>query len=265
MARELERLVDAHAVERDKIEAKIRALVVADFERFDGWYSGRLVADITAEVAAKLAIGQTGVAALTDAYLARSTSFVLGKMVTGTGVPTVMGKTLRMGVADHEEVYGRVAAEYRRHRSEGLNDSDALSRAMVRAREMVGTDLGLAHQHQIRRFNQGRSITRYRRVIRSEKSCGLCVAASDRIYGRGDLLPIHSRCRCGVIAVTANTDPGSQLNDDTLTELYKAAGGTTDGRALKRVEVEVFEHGELGPQLRVKGQHIRGPEQVAAA
>ena len=264
MARELERLVDAHALEREKLEQRIRALVVADFERFDGWYSGRLVADITAQVATRLAAGQVGVASLTDAYLARATSFVLGKVVTGTGVPSVMGQTLRMGVKDHEEVYARVAAEYRWQRHLGLTDSQALSAATVRAQEMVGTDLGLAHQHQIRRFNQSRNITRYRRVIRSEKSCGLCVAASDRIYSKSDLLPIHSRCRCGVIAVTANTDPGSQLNDDTLRELYAAAGSTT-GPALKKVQVEVFEHGELGPQLRVAGQHIRGPAQVAAA
>lgn len=265
MARELERLIDAHAAARDDLEQRIRRLVLADFQRFDGWYSPRLVDDVVAQVAAKLAAGQTGVAALTDAYLSRATSFVLGRVVTGSGVPTVMGRTLRMGVANHEEVYGRVAAEYRWQRSLGLDDSGALSRAMVRGQEMVGTDLGLAHQHQIRRFNEARSITRYRRVIRSEKSCGLCAAASDRIYAKADLLPIHSRCRCGVIAVTANTDPGSQLNDDTLREIYAAAGGTTEGRALKRVEVEVFEHGELGPQLRVAGQHIRGPEQVAAA
>lgn len=264
MARELERLVDAHAAARTALEERIRRLVVADFERFDGWYSHRLVDEVVAQVAAKLAAGQTGVAALTDAYLSRATSFVLGKVVTGSGVPTVMGQTLRIGVANHEEVYGRVAAEYRFQRSQGLGDSDALSRAMVRAQEMVGTDLGLAHQHQIRRFNQTRSITRYRRVIRSEKTCGLCAAASDRIYSKSDLMPIHSRCKCGVIAITANTDPGSQLNDDTLRSLYSAAG-STEGKALKKVKAEVFEHGELGPQLRVAGQHIRGPRQVAAA
>lgn len=264
MAREIERVFDAFSSQREALEGRISALVVAEFERFDGWYSPRLVDEITATVAARLTSGQLGIASLTDAYLARVTSFVLGKIVTGSGVPTVMGRTLRMGVKDHEEVYARVAAEYRYQRFLGNSDSAALTTALTRAQEMVGTDLGLAHQHQVRRFNQSRNITRYRRVIRSEKACGLCAAASDRIYHRGDLLPIHARCRCGVIAVTANTDPGSQLNEDTLAELYSAAGSTA-GKDLKRVRVEVFEHGELGPQLRVAGQHIRGPEDVAAA
>ncbi|MDR6861965.1 hypothetical protein [Phycicoccus sp. 3266] len=257
------RVFDAHAARRQDLETRITDLVVADFERFDGWYSTQLVDEVTKQVAAKLAAGQRGIAGLTDAYLARVTSYVLGRTVTGSGVPLVMGQTLRMGVKDHEEVYGRVAAEYRYQRYLGNPDSAALTTALTRAREMVGTDLGLAHQHQVRRFNEARNVTRYRRVIRSEKACGLCAAASDRIYYRGDLMPIHSRCRCGVIAVTANTDPGSQLNEDTLRELYKAAGSTR-GPDLKRVRVEVFEHGELGPQLRVAGQHIRGPEQVAA-
>ena len=55
-----------------------------------------------------------------------------------------------------------------------------------------------------------------------------------------------------------------QLNDGTLGELYQAAGSTR-GADLKRVRVTVEEHGELGPQLRVRGQHFRGPDEVAAA
>ena len=260
----LTRTIDAFDSQRQALLERITSLVVADFERFDGWYSPRLVEEVAAQVATRLTAGQLGTAQLTDAYLARTTSYVMGRVVTGSGVPLVMGQTLRAGVKDHEEVYGRVAAEYRYQRYLGRTDSEALTNAMVRAREMVGTDLGLAHQRQASRFVKSRGVTRYRRVIRSEKSCGLCAAASDRIYWRGDLLPIHSRCRCGVIAVTANTDPGSQINDEILGEMYDAAG-STKGADLKRVRVEVVENGELGPQLRVAGQHVRGPAAVAAA
>ena len=260
---QITRAVDAFAVARQSVTAKIEALVVADFERFDGWYSPRLVDEVVGQVAERLSIGQRGVAALTDAHLARTTSYVLGRTVTGSGVPLVMGGTLRAGVTDHEEVYGRVAAEYRYQRSLGRPDTVALTNSLVRVREMVGIDLGLAHQRQASRFMTSRGVTRYRRVIRSEKSCGLCAAASDRLYRRGDLLPIHSRCRCGVIAVSADSDPGSQINDEVLGDLYDAAGSTS-GAALKRVRVEVVENGELGPQLRVAGQHVRGPAQVAA-
>lgn len=255
--------MDRFAGRRDALEARVRNAVVAEFTRFDGWYSTNLVDEVTAAVAEKLSTGQRGIATLTDAYLSRTTSYVVGKYVAGASVPEVFGQTLRMGVTDHEEVYGRVAAEYRRQRSLGLTDNEALQLALGRAQAMVGTDLGLAHQRQVQRFTQVRNVTRYRRVIRSEKTCGLCAAASDKLYRRGDLMPIHARCKCAVIAVTANTDPGSQLNRDTLGQLYDQAGSTAGGD-LKRVQVTVEQHGELGPQLRVEGQHFRGPNEVAA-
>jgi len=201
-----------------------------------------------------------GMAQLTDAYLARVTSFVVGKQTVGGLVPTVMGKTLRHGVKDHEQVYARVAAEYRFQRSLGLSDGDALGLAFTRAQSMVSTDLGLAFQHQTQRFMEKNRINYYRRVIRPEMSksgtCALCAAASDRIYRKQNLLPIHAHCKCAVICVTAKSDPGSQLNDDTLQQLYNQAGSTY-GVDLKKVRVHVFDHPELGPQLRVEGQNIR--------
>lgn len=257
------RLIDAAALARQNLLDRITALVVVEFERFDGWYDPRLVGEVAAQVAAKVSAGQMGVAQLTDAYLARSTSYVVARTVTGAGVPQVFGQSLRIGPANHEEVYTRVAAEYRRQRSRGRTDSEALTLAMNRAVEMVGIDLGLAHQHQVQRFTVVRNVTRYRRIIRSEKTCGLCAAASHRVYLRGDLMPIHARCRCGVIAIQEGADPGAQINDATLGEIYGAADSTA-AKALKRVRVEVVQHGELGPQLRVAGQNFRGPGQVAA-
>lgn len=268
MDRELARIVDATAVQRLAIERRVTALVVADFQSFDGWYSPRLIEEITATVASRVAVGQVGTAQLTDAYLARVTTYVTGRATVGASVPAVMGKTLRAGVADHEEVYGRVAAEFRRQRSLGEPDGQALGTSMARARGMVSTDMGLAHQQQTRRFNKARQVTKYRRVVRPELSasgsCGLCVAASDRVYLSSELLPIHARCKCLTISVTANTDAGSQLNEDTLSDLYTAAD-STEGADLKRTRVTVVEHGELGPQLRVAGQNFRSPSEVAAA
>lgn len=264
---ELEVTVDRFSARRDEIERRIQRAVLAEFTRFDGWYSSQLVDEITQAVAAKVSIGQLGTARMTDAYLSKVTSYVTGKYVAGASVPQAMGRTLRMAVGGHEEVYGRVVAEYRRQVSLGMTDREALSIALNRAAAMVSTDMGLAFQHQTKRFTEVRNITRFRRVVRPELSkggsCGLCVAASDKVYRRGDLMPIHARCKCTVISVTAKADPGSQLNDDTLSQLY-TQGGSTAGADLKRVRVTVEEHGELGPQLRVAGQHFRGPAEAAA-
>ena len=275
-------LVDAVAARRLKIEHRAEALVVAEFERFGGWYSPRQVEGIAARVADVVAAGQLSTAQLTDAYLARVASYMTHQTVVGVGVPQLMGATLRNGVTGHVEVYTRVAAEYRRRLSEGADPSKALGAALARARSMVSTDLALAMQHQsgvtMARLKARQRLNYYRRIIRPEASqggtCGLCAAASDRIYWRGDLLPLHARCKCLTIPVMGRLDPGSQINTPILESLYSAAGGTTYGqrvtergqvkRGLKRVEVTVEEHGELGPQLRVAGQHFRGPDEIAA-
>lgn len=273
---QLEAIVDGFAKSRKELEDEIERLVVADFQRLGDWYSPQQIAAIVKRVAAHLSAGQVGMAQLTEAYLVRATSYVMGKALVGGSVPAVMGQTLRNGVADHEQVYARVAAEYRRQRSLGLSDGDALQAAFLRGQEMVSTDLGLAFQRQSQRFMERNQIHYYRRVVRPEMSkngsCGLCVAASDRKYRKKDLLPIHARCKCTVICVTANSDPGSQLNDDSLAQLYLTAAGnpdgtkvdahgrpvyTTYGAPLKQVRVTVFDHPELGPQLRVAGQNIR--------
>lgn len=263
---QLEAIVDGFAESRQTLEEKIERLVIADFQRLGDWYSPQQVAAIVAQVAGHLSAGQIGMAHLTEAYLVRSTSYVMGKTLVGGSVPAVMGQTLRHGVTDHQQVYARVAAEYRWQRSLGLSDDDALQRAFVRGQDMVSTDLGLAFQRQSQRFMERNRINYYRRVVRPEMSkggsCGLCVAASDRLYRKQNLLPIHARCHCVTICVTANTDPGSQLNDDSLEQLYKQAGSTY-GDKLKRTRVTVFDHPELGPQLRVAGQNIRDLDAAA--
>lgn len=263
----LARLVDAFSARRQRIEVDVAALVEAEFARFDGWYSPRQVESVVATVSARVAAGQRSTAALTEAYVARVVGYETNRAVVGAVVPSVMGRTLRAGVADHEEVYARVASEYRYQRSLGIGSNEALSTSLGRARSLVSTDMGLAHQRQAQASLERRQITRYRRVVRPELSrngsCGLCVAASDRLYNTRDLMPIHARCKCTVMAVTANTDPGSQLNDDTLSELYGDAGSTA-AADLKRTRVVVEQHGELGPQLRVVGHHFRDPSEVAA-
>lgn len=261
-------LVDRFAATRTQIDERTQALVIAELSKFDGWYSPRLVEEITSAVAVHVTRGQLATAALTDAYLAQVTTYVTGRYTVGAQVPAVMGRTLRTGPGSHEEVYGRVAAEFRRHRAAGKPTGVALGLAMDRTGRMVSTDMGLAFQHQTRRFSNVRPLRAFRRVVRPELSrtgsCGLCVAASDRVYRRGDLMPLHARCKCTVIPITTAADPGSQLNEDTLGDLYGAAGSTY-GADLKRTRFVIVEHGELGPQLRRQGDHFRGPGQVREA
>lgn len=98
----------------------------------------------------------------------------------------------------------------------------------------------------------------YRRVIHPELSrsgtCGMCIAASDRIYKVGELLPIHANCKCTIAAVTEDYDPADDLNAVDLNQLYKQAGGTSAAH-LKRTRYKIDEHGELGPVLVPKRKY----------
>ena len=111
----LTRTIDAFDSQRQALLERITALVVADFERFDGWYSTRLVDEVAAQVATRLTAGQLGTAQLTDAYLARTTSYVMGRVVTGSGVPLVMGQTLRAGVKDHDKLFAQATRDCGTH------------------------------------------------------------------------------------------------------------------------------------------------------
>jgi uncharacterized protein (DUF2267 family) len=173
-----------------------------------------------------------------------------------------------------EEAYGRIFDSARYHIvARGYTEEQVRAKSIQRAAAVAQTDVMLADRAQSRQTMRTRGVQRYRRVIRPYAGsggpvCGLCLVASDRTYFVEDLLPIHANCRCGVVPIGAAADPGFKLNSDDLKAIYKAAGSTGGGKlqggALKRVRVQIAEHGELGPILVNGEQRRRGPSEVAA-
>lgn len=110
-----------------------------------------------------------------------------------------------------------------------------------------------------------KGITGWRRVIHPELSrsgtCGLCVSAATRIYTTSDLKPLHKRCFCTVMGITADSDPGDALNRVDLGDLYDDAGGTTDGWTLKQTRYQVGPDGTL---VAAKVRTKQGPRESAA-
>ena len=161
-------------------------------------------------------------------------------------------------VADLSEVYLRPAVKYRYGRSQGLDDLDALELAEQRLMRLVEDDLMIAARDgQVRAVQAATGpIVGYRRVLRPELSefgpCGLCVVAADRIYKREDLAPLHHRCKCAVMPVIGDVDPGLDLNNEDLDRIYGAAGSNRRNQ-LARIRVEVSQHGEIGPILHRAG------------
>lgn len=260
-------LVDGSATARDRLEGRVAKVVAGLWGGFDGWYQPALVDEVAAEVAAMVGRGQIAVAALTDAYLAQVASIVRGRPVGPVGVSPKMTGTRRAGGVTAEAVYARVAAEYRWQVSRDVAPIRAREIAAERAAAMTRTDLGLAFRDQASAFMTATGAAGWRRVIRPERSrsgtCGLCVAASNRVYTRGDLMAMHGSCRCTVVEVGAGVDEGRVINAAEYAAVAAESESLGAGDLLK-ARVQVREHGELGPVLTDARHEFRGPRQVAA-
>lgn len=161
----------------------------------------------------------------------------------------------------------RPARGFRWKESTGADAETAQHFSITRLDDIVDGNLVIAQrdaEHQALNATildyqgRGRSRTRtsariigFRRIIHPEFSaggvCGLCVAASDRIYHRETLRPIHLRCKCTSAPVTKTYDPGQPLNVADLKRLYTDAGSTS-AADLKRTRYTVT-YNELGPVL----------------
>ena len=170
---------------------------------------------------------------------------------------------------DPVEEWLRPFAQFRVEYARSQNEDRARASALLRAEQLADMDLALAQREAARNHAAAAAgVIGYRRVIHPELSkygqtCGLCLAASDRMYGTAELMPLHQGCNCTMVEVTSREDLGVELNGMALQDLYDAAGGTDRG-LLQRVRYRVESHGELGPVLVNAGHDFRGPDEVAA-
>ncbi|MEV0357114.1 hypothetical protein AB0H71_13735 [Nocardia sp. NPDC050697] len=157
-----------------------------------------------------------------------------------------------------DRVMTRAAEAYRFSRSRGATPEQAEASAENRIETIVDGNLQrvqamVEHQAMLAAdaIDLDRPIIGYRRIIHPElpgEVCGLCIVAADQRYRVGELKAIHGRCKCTVLPIFEDYDPGRQLNSDDLDRLYREAGGT-GSVALKRTRYQIVEHDELGPQL----------------
>ena len=155
------------------------------------------------------------------------------------------------------EIFNRPARKYRYLKSVGKSDEEALDVAISRVKINIETNLLLAEREsEIQTMKsltkKSKKVVGYRRIIHPERSkggsCGLCVAAADRIYNVSEMKPLHDNCECTVLPVTKSEDPGLRMNSRDLGRIYDAAGGTARAQ-LSKLSFKVEQHGELGPVL----------------
>lgn len=150
-------------------------------------------------------------------------------------------------------VWERPAKQYQHAKAKGKSDEEAMSQMINRANVLASDDVNLAKRQTTQKVMvKTGKIKGYRRVIHPELSetgvCGLCFAASDRIYTTGNLLPIHARCKCEVLPIIGKNDPGRDIN---LSDAYDLAG-SAEAADLLKVNFKITQHGELEGYLRRK-------------
>lgn len=232
---------------------------------------------IVARIVPAVRAGQLQLAALTDAYIGQIareagvawTASVAREVVDYRGVPAA-------------EVYRRPAVEIYTALAGGAVFSEAQSRGSNRLQSIVSMDLQSARTRQAQRSVSGSGFGGFRRVLTGKEDCALCVIASTQRYRKGDLLPIHPGCDCGVEPFEG--DPEVQVIDSELLERTQAdiearLGGadrgardlglgksSSSGKSLSDYTDLIItrQHGEYGPTLSWRSHDFTSEADIAA-
>ena len=262
---EVAALVEAEGEAQDAIADNLIATLLALWTAFTSFYDGDAARAIAERMGRLVVTAQRLAGRTTEAHLRQQ----VRQMGLPTGVlPNTsvvdLPEALRLG-AEPAEVYTRPIRQVRYLESvETVPRETAVETARQRLEKAALHDLQLARavaaQQVMYRFPDA---TGWRRIIHPELGsvCGLCMAAADRVYQRIQRMDIHPGCRCTLLPIVGNNDPGLALNTEDLARLYEAAG-STDGRALAQVRIATYEHGEMGAILGLDGQPIKGPAEV---
>lgn len=260
--------VAAQAAARARIQDTVLAQVVALIQRLlsGRWYDEAAIAAAVPELDAVVRQGQDVTRDLTRTYLDQS-------LLVLDAAPPRVDPDLpeRLRPVDVGAEWERPAEQYRYARSQGADDASAVGAAVERAQHLAVEDLDLAMRETTRRhLANAEDVTGYRRVIHPELSqsgtCGLCVAAADRVYKVDDLMPIHTNCNCAPMPIVRGRgDPARIFNGVDTTELYRRVlqtAGSTAADKLRNARVTVSSHGELGPVLHDPGHSFRSERVV---
>lgn len=160
-----------------------------------------------------LALGAQSVAgATTDAFLALLLTEMSGGSVRPVGLNRDVYTDSALRDIPTSEVYRRPILQTRYRISRGFSPEDARLSGLERARALIETDIRLAQRKVSSEvFRRTEGITGYRRTL-TNASCPRCRVASEKVYRTGDLMPIHSKCDCGVVPILGTNDPGREHN-----------------------------------------------------
>lgn len=249
----LNRLTEAYDSQVHSIRQQITAFGQAYWDSLPH-YRASAVEDMIQAITPRVTAGQLRIADLTRAYLAQCARELGWKVV----LPSIDQDEIRgaRGI-DPRVVYRRPAVDVYTALAAGKPLPQAAAEGRLRLTQLIGGDMQLAKVHASRQSMRGypEEGQFYRRVLTGRENCALCVVASTQRYYRGDLLPIHPGCDCGVQPLPPGLAVNQVIDEDLLEQVHQITadrlgvsdrgGRTPDYRKL----LTVSEHGEYGPTL----------------
>lgn len=229
----------------------------------------------------RIEAGQQKVADLTDAYISRLALEEFGAIKNGLPLEA---STVALRGVPAAEVYHRPFSSAYAELATGKSMTAAVSAGAERLTDLVASGLQLSKTHSAREAIGRSKFQGYQRTLTGRENCALCVIASTQRYTRGDLLPIHPGCDCGVKPYHARFDSqviDERLLNDTYTEIatrldHVSVGldardlglGKTDARGRPLSDFTELlvtnQHGELGPVLSWRDHKFTGADDIAA-
>lgn len=195
--------------------------------------------------------------------------------------PTVVVDTSQLRGADVDEVYRRPAVETYTALSAGKSLTDAVEMGATRLVSIIKTDIQLAMQQQSAASTSASVSFKggFRRTLTGNENCAKCYIASTQRYRRGDLLPIHPGCDCGIEPLAPGENIGQVLDPARLAQTQdwvkgftgesdtgaRFLGGASGGGNPAGEYADLIitrNHGEYGPTLAWRDQAFTGPADI---
>lgn len=252
------------------------------------------VANFTRRMVPVVQAAQVRTASLTSSYMAQIEAAKSGAKVQP--VPVVRADIVGARGVDPVEVYTRPAVTVRTALSKGDMYNVAIEQGLARLQSIVSTDMQMSKVRQADSSMRRSKFQYFARTLTGSENCALCTIASTQRYKRGNLMPIHPGCDCGIEPLPkgmynaqvidqnlldrthqqiadkfGRSDPSArQLNQGKYvnynTTGSDARGGTRFGKNERLADytdlITSHDHGEYGPTLAWRADHFTGPSAI---
>lgn len=245
----VEQLADANMAQVRALTQRATLLMRQAWWSLEDWHTADQFLERIIPI---IAGAQLQTASLTDAYLAALLSEAMGAVIAPVGLAPEQVTNLRAGTT-MLDAYARPFHTVWFEQSKGTEFPEALRLGLERAEHMLTMDIQLARTHAAALIlQQTDGVQRYQRVLSGSENCDICSVAARHIYKTSSLMPIHTKCDCGVVPVIEGKPPlVTRLNQerDFSTPETETAGPEKKSPTKLEQEIGVEAHGELGPVL----------------